>query len=49
MQRDAMVALNKARGAMQTNARQIAKLQARLLALAVPADLWADAAALGAR
>ena len=44
-QRDAMVTLNRARGAMRSNARQIAVLQARLLALAVPADLWADAAA----
>ena len=48
-QRGAMIALNVARGAMRSNARQIATLQARLLALAVPADLWADAAALGAR
>lgn len=48
-QRDAMSALNKARGAMRSNARQIATLQARRLALAVPADLWADAAASAAR
>lgn len=49
VQREAMTALNRARGAMKSNARQIAVLQARLLALAMPADLWADAAASASR
>jgi len=49
VQREAMTVLNCARGAMQSNARRIVKLQARLLALAVPADLWADAAASASR
>ena len=48
-QRDAMRALNKVRAAMRANLRTIAKLEADLLALAVPADRWADAAASAVR
>lgn len=47
-QRDALVVLNVARGAMRSNARRIATLQAKLLSLSIPADLWADAALAGA-
>ena len=48
-QSDAMSALYRARAAMRANLRTIAKLEAALLALAVPADRWADAAASALR
>lgn len=44
-QRTAMRALNTTRAAMRANLRKVATLEAELLALAVPADRWADAAA----
>jgi len=48
-QRDAMRALNRVRTAMRANLRTIATLEADLLAMAVPSDRWAEAAACAAR
>ena len=47
-QRDAMRVLNATRAAMRANLRTIAALEAKLLALAVPADRWAQAAGAAA-